>query len=90
MQRVASLPLDIVKLDKSFTELKDNPKLGIVLRNTINMIKDMDMKIVVEGIETKEMVDNFSDMKCEYIQGFYFSKPVPKNEFVRFIRKNEG
>lgn len=90
MQRVASLPLDIVKLDKSFTALKDNPKLGIVLRNTINMIKDMDMKIVVEGIETKEMVDNFSDMKCEYIQGFYFSKPVPRDEFVKFIRENAG
>lgn len=86
MQRVATLPLDIVKLDRSFTELKDNPKLARVLKHTINMIKDMDMKIVVEGIETKEMVDNFSKLECEYIQGFYFSRPVPKEEFIKFIQ----
>lgn len=87
MQRVATLPLDIVKLDRSFTELKDNPKLARVLKHTINMIKDMDMKIVVEGIETKEMVDNFSRLECEYIQGFYFSRPVPKDEFIKFIHE---
>ena len=52
IKRIASLPLDIIKLDKSFTKLEENPKLQIILQNTINMIKDMDMKIVVEGVET--------------------------------------
>lgn len=88
MRRIASMPFDIVKLDKSFTNVEHNPRMKIVLENTIRMIKDMNMKIVVEGVETKELVDGFADLKCEYIQGYYFSKPVPKDEFVEFIEKN--
>lgn len=86
MWRIASLPLHIVKLDKSFTALDDNPRLLIILQNTIKMIKDMKMKIVVEGIETEQLVNQFSELQCEYIQGYYYSKPIPKQEFVTFIR----
>lgn len=86
MQRIVKLPFDIIKLDRTFTELYDNPKLGIVLTNAINMIKAMKMKIVVEGVETAEMLKLFSDLECEYIQGYYFSKPVPREEFVKFIQ----
>ena len=50
------------------------------------MIKDMDMKIVVEGVETEELVKYFSHLECEYIQGYYYSKPIPKDDFVTFIR----
>jgi EAL domain-containing protein (putative c-di-GMP-specific phosphodiesterase class I)/GGDEF domain-containing protein len=85
--RVTSLPLEIVKLDKSFTELEENPKLEIVVRNTVKMVKEMNMKIVVEGIETEEMAKKFSDLQCEYIQGFYYSKPLPREEFVSFLRQ---
>ena len=86
MQRIVKLPFDIIKLDRTFTELYDNPKLGIVLTNAINMIKAMKMKIVVEGVETAEMLKLFSDLECEYIQGYYFSKPIPREEFVKFIQ----
>ncbi len=86
MRRIATLPLHIVKLDKSFTNIEENPKLMIVLKNTIRMIKDMDMKIVVEGIETENMVKQFSDLECEYIQGYFYSKPIPKRDFISFIR----
>ena len=87
MRRVTSLPLHIVKLDKSYTEIEDNPRMEAVVRNTINMIKDMDMKIVVEGIETEKLVQQFSDLKCEFIQGYYFSRPLPRDEFINFIRQ---
>ncbi len=88
MQRVASLPLKMVKLDKEFVNHESNPKLLIVLENTIKMIKDMEMEIVAEGIETETLVQRFSDMDCEYIQGYYYSKPIPKNDFIAFITKN--
>lgn len=88
MQRVASLPLKMVKLDRTFVNHEDNPKLSIVLENTVKMIKDMDMQIVAEGIETEQLVTRFADMQCEYIQGYYFSKPIPKNDFIVFITKN--
>ncbi len=89
MRRIASLPLHLVKLDKSFTDFNKNPKLFIVLENTIRMIKDMDMKIVVEGIETENMVKQFAELECEYIQGYFYSKPIPKDAFVTFIRNGK-
>ena len=87
MQRVASLPLSIVKLDKDFANMSTDSKYEIVLRNMIRMIKDMNLKIVVEGIETAGLAEQFSQLECEYIQGFFYSKPLPKDEFVEFIRK---
>lgn len=86
IKRIASLPLDIIKLDKSFTKLEGNPKLQIVLENTINMIKAMKMKIVVEGVETEELVKYFSQHECDYIQGYFYSKPIPREAFVSFIK----
>ncbi|MCM1261413.1 MAG: EAL domain-containing protein [Butyrivibrio sp.] len=86
MLRIASLPFHIVKLDKSFVGGEANAKLLIMLKNTVKMFKAMNMKIVVEGVETEEMVKQFSDMKCEYIQGYYYSKPLPKDEFVAFLQ----
>ncbi|MGN0153693.1 MAG: EAL domain-containing protein [Lachnospiraceae bacterium] len=86
MRRIASLPLHIVKLDKSFANMQENARLQIILQNTIKMIKAMDMQIVVEGIENEELVKQFSEWKCEYIQGYYYSKPIPREEFVHFIQ----
>ena len=85
INRVASLPLTIVKLDKSFVAAEDNQRMWIVLRNTVKMLKAMDMHIVVEGVETKQLVEKFSDMECDYIQGYYFSRPIPEEDFVKFV-----
>lgn len=87
MQRVALLPLHIVKLDKTFANLEENPKLEIVVRNTIRMIKDMNLQIVVEGIESAGLARQFSELDCEYIQGYYYSKPLPKEEYVKFMMR---
>ena len=87
MQRVIQLPLKIIKIDKSFVDAKNNPKVWIFLKNTVTMLKDMDMEIVVEGVETQEMLDAFCDLKCDFIQGYFFSKPIPRNAFVEFITK---
>lgn len=89
MCRIATMPFKLVKLDKSFANLEDQ-KFKIVLQNTIQMIKDLQMEIVVEGIETKELVEQFSDLSCEYIQGYYFSKPLPKQEFITFVKHNNA
>lgn len=88
MRRIASMPFHIVKLDKSFANLEGNPRLQIVLHNTIRMIKDMNMQIVVEGVETENLVKHFSELRCEYIQGYFYSKPIPKDEFINFIQES--
>ena len=88
MKRVISLPLKIVKLDKSLVDEQHNPKMWILLRNTVQMLKAMNMQIVVEGIETREMVDLFSELKCDFIQGYFFSKPLPQADFVKLIENS--
>ncbi|MCR5201885.1 MAG: EAL domain-containing protein [Lachnospiraceae bacterium] len=91
MQRIASLPLSIIKIDRSLASSISDKSTRVVLENTVKMIKALNMKIVVEGVETKEMADYFEKLKCDYIQGYYYSRPVPRNEFVRFVReKNLG
>lgn len=85
--RMTTMPFNIIKLDKSFTDLDANPRVEVVVRNTVRMIKDMNMKIVVEGIETKELAQQFADMECDYIQGYYYSKPLPREEFISFMRQ---
>ena len=44
-------------------------------------------EIGVEGVETKEALQQFIDLECDYIQGFYFSKPLPEQEFMEFMKK---
>ncbi len=85
IKRVVSLPFDIVKFDKSFVDMMDDPKMWIAIVNTVNMLKRMDKKILVEGVEDKRTLDRFIDLGCDYIQGFYFSKPLEKKDFIRFV-----
>lgn len=86
IKRVIQLPLKIIKLDKTFVDEQDNPKMRVVLKNTVAMLKDMNMEIVVEGIETQDMLEFFAGLKCDFIQGYFFSKPIPKPEFINFIK----
>lgn len=87
IKRVASLPLKMVKLDKSFVDEIDNPRMMIVLKNTIAMLKSMNLEIVVEGIETEHVAKQFADFDCEYIQGYYYSRPVPEEDFIRIVQQ---
>ena len=62
--------------------------MQIVLQNTIRMLRELNLEIVVEGVETKEQVDLMTNLNCDYIQGYHFSKPLPKTEFITFIQKH--
>lgn len=86
MDRLTTLPLKIVKLDRTFVN-NSQPRMTIFLRNIIRTFKDMELEIVVEGIETEQMVQRFSELNCDFIQGYYYSKPIPEEQFVEFIQK---
>lgn len=86
MVRVASLPLRIVKIDKSFVDRMDNPRIKVIVRDLITLIKDVEMEIVVEGVETGDIAEQFAEYDCEYIQGYYYAKPMPKQNLLQFLQ----
>ena len=88
VSRVVQLPLEIVKLDKSLVDDMDIPVMWTVIKKTVQMLKRMNKKILVEGVEDKRAVDKFTEIGCNYIQGFYFSKPLPEKDYIAFIRKH--
>ena len=81
MKRIASMPFAIVKLDKTFADIDTDDKMMKVVKNTISMVKDMNMKIVVEGVETEESLREFSNLGVNYIQGYYFDRPMERHAF---------
>ena len=87
---VFSLNLDVIKIDKSILWGAEKSELGmIILENTIRMIRQMKKKILVEGVETKEQIELLEKLGVDYLQGFYFSKPVPKTEFINYISMHQ-
>ena len=87
ISRILSLPFDIVKIDKSLTDMFDDEKMNGVIKHTVAMLKSIGVKIVVEGVETVECFEAFEKLGVDYIQGYYFSKPLPESEFVEFMMK---
>ncbi|MCQ2574048.1 MAG: EAL domain-containing protein [Treponema sp.] len=80
------MPFSMVKIDKEIVEsaMKDE-KAYVMLVGIIDMIHKLGMKTVAEGIETKEMVDKLTELKCDYLQGYYYSKPIPEDQFLEMI-----
>ncbi len=85
MQRVLKIPLQIIKIDKSLVDYMNSGKGKSIVKNTIRMMQDIGLELVVEGVETKEILDILIQMNADYIQGFYFSKPLPRKEFLEYI-----
>ena len=84
-----NMPVRTIKFDYTFTRgFFDNEKIKHVLTGMLDIIHKMNLSVVVEGIETKEQMEVMKDMEVEFIQGFYYSKPIPENEFMEFLRQN--
>lgn len=90
IRRVVSLPINLVKIDKSLVDEMNDPQMWIVITNTVKMLKNMNKKILVEGVEDKSTAEKFAELGCDYIQGFYFSKPLPEKDFVEFIKRENS
>lgn len=81
------LPLDIVKIDKKIIEFTNTEKGLILYKHIRNLCKSLNLKIVLEGIETKEEYDRLVNKDISYVQGWYYSKAIPFDEVEEFSRK---
>ena len=88
---IMDMPVKIVKFDRGMVqEYFTNEKARVVITATVNMIKELGLQTVAEGIETSEQFEEIRELGIDYIQGFYFSKPLEKNEFIRFINEKNS
>ena len=81
-----TMNFDILQLDKSLIDYIGDYKGEVLLRHTIELAKNFGLNITAEGVETKEQVNFLQEVKCDDIQGYYFSKPLPKAEFERLMQ----
>lgn len=85
------IKIDILKIDKSFfNDLENNKRARIIIEAIIKMCKKLKIKTVAEGIETKGQVDFLKKIKCDIIQGYYFSKPLKIIDFENKYLKEKN
>lgn len=88
LSSVVNLPLKLIKLDKVLVDgYFSSEKVRIAVESTVKMIHDLGMGIVVEGIEKEDQYLAFKELGVEFIQGYYFSRPLPKEKVLNFVQE---
>ena len=83
-------PLSTLKIDRSFVnEVICDANDAVIIMALIAMAKNLNLKIVAEGVETEEQLDFLKQQQCDEIQGFLFSKPVTADEFEKFLEQDK-
>lgn len=87
---IVDMPVNIVKFDREMSQafFRDK-KAQYVMNAAMQMIQGMKLKIVSEGIETEEQYLAMKDLNIDYIQGYYFSKPLPEEAFLEFLQSRQ-
>jgi len=81
-------PINILKIDRSFViDILEDDEDKTIVQTIISMAHSLGFNTVAEGVETLEHVKLLQKMGCDQLQGYYFSKPVPKDEFTKFIKE---
>ena len=83
---ITDYDFNILKLDMEFIRsIGKNPKIESVLRTIISMAHELGIKVIAEGAETNEQVNFLKSVNCDFIQGYYYSKPVPQDVFENML-----
>ena len=87
------LPISLLKIDKSFIDdigQNSNASNIIIVKSTIELAHSLGLKVIAEGVESKDQLDFLKDHRCDYAQGFYFSKPLNIDALKIFVTKMNG
>ena len=83
---IVDMPVEIIKFDRTLINAYfEGGKARFVMEAAMQMIKNMDLSIVAEGIETKDQLEEMQKLGIKFIQGYYFSKPLSRNDFLQYL-----
>lgn len=90
LNALSEFPIDVVKLDMSFMKQFGDEKHLMVLESCIDLAKKMGFETVSEGVEEKEQLELLAKLGADAIQGYYYSKPLPENEFEIYLLQHSS
>ena len=90
LQSLANTDFDVIKLDQSFIRNIGQPKMEHVIQSTIGLANMLDLQLVAEGVETQEQVDFLVKNGCYYAQGYFFSKPIPYQDYSAMVKQQSN
>jgi EAL domain-containing protein (putative c-di-GMP-specific phosphodiesterase class I) len=89
LNNLKTFDIDVLKIDMDFLRTFDtNKKTQVILAMIVNMAKELGIHTLAEGVETKEQAEQIIRIGCDHIQGFYYARPMPKDQFLEFLREN--
>ena len=90
LNTLKDVPASVLKLDMRFFEQTSNvQRAGLVIESTIRMAKWLGMSVIAEGVEEEAQADFLKSIGCHYIQGYYYAKPMPKEDFELLMKKSK-
>ncbi len=87
LNALSELPVDILKLDMKFIQSGTENKKNI-LGFVISLSKWLNLPMIAEGVETREQLDKLKNFGCDYVQGYYYAKPMPRKDFEAYLEKD--
>ena len=83
------MPVDVLKIDMKFlSDSEENEKPMTILKNIVKLSEELKIVSLTEGVETEQQYMQLSEMGCKLFHGYYFSKPLPENEFEEYLKKS--
>lgn len=89
LNMLSAVPIDVLKFDQNFLKNEKSKKGYTKMINTlIELGRQLDKKTLFEGVETEEQRDMLREMNCDSVQGYFYSKPLPEADFVKFVKEH--
>ncbi len=88
LNMLKDVPVDVLKIDLRFLDKsEDSEKATAIVSAVVRMAKWLGISSIIEGVETKEQISFLKSIGCTMVQGYYFSKPMPQDDYIEYIKK---
>ena len=88
LSMLQNMPIDIIKIDKVFVDKADLTSDKNIINHIMYIAESLGIKTIVEGVETKEQAEFIKKINGDIIQGYYYSKPISKEEFEEYFKEH--